>query len=291
MTYKNIFEYAGFLFALLIVRLLGKKHFRRLAKFITWVFFDLLKIRRKTVYSNLKIAFPNLSRKQLDELVYKNYYSFALTLLEILYFSFITKEDLISAVDCANIELVRSKYEEGNGVIFLTGHFANWEIGAASVALHLDIPISVLGKPQRNKYVSDWIDRTRSRFGNKVISLGVSVREFYSALRRGEIVGVVGDQRGHYEGARVKYFNKDTAAFTGTFEIALKLNTPIIVTFVVRQPDNKFKIEFHYLETEHLPEDQNEKIRVLTQEYFNILERYVRAYPEQWFWMHNIWKY
>lgn len=291
MDFKNLLEYAGFLLAHLIVRLFGKNNFRKLAGFIAWLFFRFLKIRRETVYSNLKIAFPELTQKQLDELAYKNYYNFALTLLEIFYLSFISKEDLKSIVDFENLDLVRSKYKEGKGVILLTAHFGNWEVATASGGLQLNIPISGLAKPQRNTYVSDWINRTRTRFGNKVISLGVSVRDFYSALKRGEIVGVVSDQRGHFKGPRIKYFNRDTAAFTGVFEIALKLNTPILVGFVVRQPDNKFKIKFQLMSTDNLPKDQNEKLKYLSQEYFTILERYVRAYPEQWFWMHKIWKY
>lgn len=288
---KNKFEYAIFFLFSQITRIFGFNGIKYFAKIVAVIFYYVLKIRRKVVLSNLKTAFPLLNENEIASLAYRNYYSFSIAILEMMLMPYISKKKLHDIVDSENIELVKQKYELNRGVILLTAHFGNWEYGAAAISSKLDIPFNVLAKPQRNPYITRWLKSIRERFGSKEILLGISVREIIAALRKGGIVGIVGDQRGSIDSPRIKYFGQDTATFTGMGSIALKLNSPVVTAFVVRQDTGKYKVIFDEMKTDDIEGTLDEKVIEFNQKYMSLLESYVRQYPEQWFWMHKIWKY
>ncbi|MFH0733565.1 MAG: lysophospholipid acyltransferase family protein [bacterium] len=289
---KNSFEFAIFKFAIKIVNIIGLKNIKYFAKFLAAIFYHVLRIRRDVVIKNLQTAFPFYDSKKLREIAFNNYFSFSLTFLEAMFIPSLTLKQLHEYVIPESIEIMQNAYKKGRGVILLTAHFGNWELGAASIGSQLNIPITVLAKPQRNIYVSDWMDKMRQTFGNKVTLLGTNVREIYKVLLNKGIVGIVGDQRGPKEGSvRVKLFGQSTCTYPGTAAIALKLKSPIIVTLCYRRPDYKYNLLFEEIDLPENYSSTEEGIKYINQKYMEILEKYINLYPEQWFWMHNIWKY
>jgi KDO2-lipid IV(A) lauroyltransferase len=202
-----------------------------------------------------------------------------------------SKDELYARVTCKEIPELKEIYNEGRGLIFLTAHFGNWEYGAISVPMQMGTIMYPIVKPQRNPYVTDWLKKMRETHGNRVIPLGMSIRDIYKVLKDGKLLGVVGDQRGPKGGMRVKLFGRDTSIYSGTAELVLKLKVPIFVLFAVRIEGSQFTAFTEQIEIDNLPEEYDEQVKEINQRYMNLLEKYVRLYPEQWFWMHNIWKY
>lgn len=288
---KNKLEYYILLFISVTVNLLPRKLAVFFARILAYFVFNVFKIRRKVAESNLKKAFPDKTASEINKILKENYFNFILTLIEIMVLPNLSRNDLSASVKADELDFVREKYNEEKGVIFLTAHFGNWEYGAASYGVQLNTPINVLAKPQRNNFVTGWINKTREKFGNKVIELGVSVRHVYKVILEKGIVGIVGDQRGPRDSVRVDFFGNKTAVFTGSASIAIKTKCPVLVILI---PRIKPFILTSYVEEILLDdlEELNEKnIIEFNRRYFSILEKYVKKYPEQWFWMHNIWKY
>jgi KDO2-lipid IV(A) lauroyltransferase len=288
---KNKLEYIAFIAIAKTVQLLGYKRLHIPAIIISFVFYNLLKIRRDVVFKNLRIAFPNKPDNELKLIAKKSYYHFSRLILEIMCIPKMSSEELQPLVRCSEVPELSKVYDKGKGLIFLTAHFGNWEYGAISVPLQMGTVMYPIVKPQRNPYVTDWLKKMRETHGNKVISLGMSIREIYKVLKDGKLLGVVGDQRGPKEGMRVKLFGRDTAIYSGTAELVLKLKVPIFVLFAVRIEGSKFTAFTEQIEIDNLPEGYENQVKEINQRYMNLLEKYVRLYPEQWFWMHNIWKY
>jgi KDO2-lipid IV(A) lauroyltransferase len=291
MFNKNKIEYVLVLTLIKIIQLLGLNGARKFGKFLASFFYYLIPIRKSVAKKNIKDAFPSLPEKRINEIALASYNNFFTTFIELLILPTLSKDKLHSLVKCEKLNILKEKYSEGKGVIFLTGHFGNWEVGAASVASQLNISMYVLAKNQRNPYVTDLVNKYREHFGNKVIKLGPSIREVYKSIKEGKIVGVVGDQRGPKEGIRVKLFNKDTAIYPGTALIALKTKVPLITVFVKRMDDGTYDAIVEEIGFENLPENETDKIKELNQRYMNILEKRVSDVPGQWFWQHKIWKY
>jgi len=288
---KNKIEYIIFVLFSYSFRILGLGLSRKFASVLAFTFFYLIPIRKKVVLENLKIAFPNIDEVKNKELAFKIYSSFAVTLVEIMCLPFLNKSDLVNAVECSNPELIVEKFNEGKGVILLSSHFGNWEFIAISVAIQIQLPFSVVVKPLRNSLVYEWMNKGRTKFGNEVVPLGISIRKTYQTLKEEKIVAMVADQRGPKEGVKVDFFGKKVAVYTGPAALALKTGAPIICGIPIRENNFNYKVKLVEIPTNNLPDDEEGKILIISQRYTSYLEEVIREHPEQWLWMHKRWKY
>lgn len=288
---KNRLEYIAFVLFSGFFRLLGLNLSRKFAFILAILFFYFIPIRKEVVLKNLKIAFPENDLSSTKKLAFKIYKSFALSLVEIMYLPYMQKNKVIQSIECSNSELVLEKYKEGKGVILLSAHYGNWELVAISVGLQIQLPISVIVKPLRNPYVSEWMNRARTKFRNEVVPLGISIRKTYQALKEKKLVAMVADQRGPQEGIKVDFFGRQVSVYTGPAALALKTGAPIIYGIPVRQKKYIYKTVFVEISQNDLPDSEEGKIREISQRHTSYLEKIIRENPEQWLWMHNRWKY
>ena len=288
---QNKIEYFLFLLLSKLFCLFGVKRSRSFAVPLTILFFYVIPIRKKTVIQNLEIAFPDLQKKDLIKTAFNIYKSFIITLIEILSLPIISDNEIKNAIQFENIDIIKEKYAEGKGVILLSAHFGNWEYVALSSSMQLGLPFSVVVKDQRNPFVTDWMNKVRTKWLNEVVSLGVSIRKTYQTLKEKKIVAMVADQRAPRESMRIKFFGKDVAVHTGPAVLALKTGAPLLYGIPVRQKDFTYKTEMVEISKDNLPEGEDDKIMELTKRHMAYLEKYIRMHPEQWLWMHKRWKY
>jgi Kdo2-lipid IVA lauroyltransferase/acyltransferase len=284
-------EYFLFIALSRFVRIIGLKFSRRLSYLLAAFFYFIVPIRKKTVKENLRKAFPEYSKSRINKIAFGSYWSFCITLVEILYLPAIKKSDLISSVTYDNIPYIKQRYSEGKGLIFLGAHYGNWEYIALTVALHLEIPITVIVKSQRNTLVTKWLDTMRVKWGNKIVPLGISIRQVYKELKEKRIVAMVADQRGPSDGIRINFMGRKASVFAGPALLALKTGAPIMFGVTIRQPDFSYKTVIEFINMADLPEEEELKVAELSQRHAAVLEKYIKQFPEQWFWMHKRWKY
>jgi Kdo2-lipid IVA lauroyltransferase/acyltransferase len=289
---KNRVEFALWKFFTKVVQLIGIKKIPKFSKFLSIIFFYLIPMRKSVVISNLKKAFPNKTKKEIKTIAFNNYLSFGISFLEIMALQNMTADEILALLEVNNLEFAKEKIKAGKGVILLTAHMANWELGALTMGLALNTQINILVKKQRNRLVANWMSEVREKFTNKEVVLGVSVRELYKTLLSGGVIGIVGDQRGKKEnGVVVNFFNQPTVTFQGFASLGIKNKVPILVGLASRLPSGKYSLNLEEINYENLPEKLSDQITELNQRYMTILENKIRKNPEQWLWMHKIWKY
>ncbi|MCM8812780.1 MAG: lysophospholipid acyltransferase family protein [Candidatus Omnitrophica bacterium] len=194
------------------------------------------------------------------------------------------------AVSITGIEYIDQGLQRGNGVIGLTVHIGNWELSAQLLAV-LGYPMNAIALPHRDPAVNRLFDAQRSVVGVKVIPLGVSIRQCFAALRRNEIVGILGDR--DFSGSRtlrVPFLGTTIALPRGPAVLSYRTGAAIVPGFVVRDRDNFRRFEF-ILESPIVPDksvDEETALVRLTEQYARVMEKYVRLYPEQWFLFHDI---
>ena len=291
MNLQNRIEYILFIGLSYSTKLLGLKLSRTFANGLAYFFFYLIPIRKKVTIENLKMAFPDYPNEKIRKIAIATYKSFSITLIETLYIPHITKAEMIKQLKCINLDLAKKKIEEKKATVVLSAHFGNWEYLSASLALQLNFPLHMLIKVQRNPYVTEFMDKARTKWSNIVIPLGTTVRQIFKALYENKIVIMAADQRGNVEGIRIKFMGIMSAVYTGPAVFALKTGADIIIAISVRQPDYSYKVEIAELPIDDLPDDNNEKVEEICRRYLNFLEKLIRQYPEQWLWMHKRWKY
>ena len=288
---QNIIEYIIFILFSYLIRIAGLNFSRRCSVLLAFLFFYLIPIRIKTVLENLSFSFPGYSKSKIKIIAFNCYKSFSITLVELLAIPWLEKDEMEKMIKCENSDLIIKRYKEDKGVILLSAHFGNWEYIALSVSLQIGIPFSVVIKPQRNPYVTKWLETARTKWINKIIPSGVSVRQVYKELLDKNIVAMVADQRGPSDGLKLDFLGRPASFFSGPAILAIKTGAPILYGIPVRQKDYSYRAEMFEVSKENLPQDEEDKVKEFTRRHKEYLEGFIREYPEQWFWMHKRWKY
>ena len=288
---KNKIEYAVLLFISKLFNFLGLQRSRKFAKCLSYFFYYFVPIRKTTILNNLRTAFPEWDDKKIRIIAIKNYESLLVMLIEFLVIPNCSSDEFEQSTYSDKLNIIKEELDSSKGIILLTGHFGNWELSVMWLSMQISKPINILVKAQRNPYVTRLLNKNRGAFGNRVVMLGAGVKELFRQLKNNEIIGIAVDQRGPKESRRVKLFGKDTATYTGTAKIALKTGSSIIFMLMCRQPNYQYKFEIEKIEIPTGNGTAEDKAFQINQIYMNKLEKYIRRYPEQWFWMHKIWKY
>ncbi len=109
-------------------------------------------------------------------------------------------------------------------------------------------------------------------------------------LRENRILGILMDQDTHTEGVFVDFFGRPAYTPSGAVILSLKTGAPVLPGFITRLDDGSHRIQILPQVKLYNGPNQEETIRLNTQYISNIIESYVRKYPEQWVWMHRRWK-
>jgi len=288
---QNLAEYIFFILFSYVVRITGLRIARRLSSILAIIFFYLIPVRKRTVIENLSLSFPDSTKKEIKKIAFRCYRSIAITLIELLAIPWLNEDQMKNMIRCKNSDLIVDRYNKNKGIILLSAHFGNWEYIALSVSLQTGIPFSVVVKPQRNPYVTRWLEAARTRWINKIIPAGISIRQVYKELLDRNIVAMVADQRGPKEGIRLDFMGRPAYFFSGPAMLSLKTGAPLLYGIPVRQKDYSYAAEIFEVSQDNLPENEEDKVIELTKRHKDYLENFIRANPEQWFWMHKRWKY
>ncbi len=181
-------------------------------------------------------------------------------------------------------------HEKGKGVLLLGAHFGNWEV--QMVAAHMmAMPLNVVVRTLDAVFLDRFVEEYRSRFGAVMIpNHRAAMRKIYSALKKGQAVGLLMDQGvDYYDGVFVDFFNRPAATNVGLAVLALKSQAPVLPYFLIRKPEGFLTVlgpELPLIRTGDQTRDIEENTRLYTQ----VIEIYARKYPEQWFWVHHRWQ-
>jgi Kdo2-lipid IVA lauroyltransferase/acyltransferase len=206
----------------------------------------------------------------------------------LLKFSTLTPEQMLGLVEFDGEDRVRAAHAEGRGVLLFTGHFGFWEINALVHALVLN-PIAVLARPLDNPSLHDLLERVRTATGNSVIYRRGAIRRVLRTLGANQAVAVLIDQHLHADAVYVDFFNRPAATTTALAALAIKTGAPVIPVFALPLPGGRFRMVYEHPVEPPLPDDP-QAIRTFTQRCTDVLEMYVRRYPELWLWMHRRWR-
>ena len=265
---------------------------RRLGAGLGRVVFHLDRRHQRIALGNLAMAFPGRSEDERKALAKQVFAHFGSVLFELLRFGHYSREEMLAAVDFDGDERARTAYEQGRGVLFITGHFGYWEMQAIAHPLVLP-PMQLLARPLDNPALHRWLEDTRCMTGNGVIYRKGAVRRVLRALERNEVVAIMIDQ--HIQNAdavMVDFFNRPAATTSALAALALRTGAPVIPVVALPQPGGRFRMIYdHPVEPPVVePGHEDEAIRVFTQRCTDVLEMYVRRYPHLWLWMHRRWR-
>ncbi len=179
----------------------------------------------------------------------------------------------------------------GRGVLLLTAHLGNWEVGGLMLA-QMKQPIHVVLVPD----IFPGVERQRRRLHEacgvaeiRVDRSFVPTLSVLRALSENGIVAMQGDRDFDNTGVAVPFFGREAYFPRGPLRVAMASGATVLPAFIVRMPDGRYRaIVEEPLPIENGP-DRDASLRVNLGRYVAILERYVREYPDQWYCFFPFW--
>lgn len=253
----------------------------KLAIFITRriadiLYFTFYRKRKDNVFENFKtIKKSELSSRELRKLAIETYENFATFVYEFLILPSIYKKGILKFLTPLNIDRMRRPS------FVLTAHLGNWEWGASMLA-DLGFHPTVIALRHLEKNLTGFFTRRRMLAGMEVVYLGEDMKKVLTTLKRGNVVATLGDR--DYTGNYIiaPFMDRKIHIPRGIFEIACRLKIPIIPAFCVKE-NNRYKV---YFEEPIDPTCKDDAVG----KWINILEKYVKKYPTQWYIFDNIWE-
>ncbi|MBI3585651.1 MAG: lysophospholipid acyltransferase family protein [Ignavibacteriales bacterium] len=291
MKIGHIVEYIVFQVVAGIVRILPFRFVQWQGGFLGEITYSVFGFRRGVTLDNLRHAFPEKSKEELDHIARGVFKNIGITLFELLYFPRLTLERIREVVHFKNPEMIQSLYKRGRGIIFLSAHFGSWELLAQGTPACLGLPSLNIAKPQSNPYVDRVVHQWRTSFGNTIIPMDLSIREILKTLGNGGAVGMIADQTAAKENIWIEFFGRKVPTHQGPAVFSLKTGAPLIMLFSVRQPNGSYMIYSEEVPASDLNGYTEENVVELTKRHVKITEKYIRQYPDHWMWTHKRWKH
>ena len=259
-----------------------------LGRHLGYIIHKFLSKRNKVALANMELCAVGRDDSERLRIIEKMYENYGMTLAEFARLKVYTTDELLAKVQIPQFDLIRETYKQGKGVLFLSGHYDNWELLIQSIAVR-GITTDIVVRRQHNLKVDNTVNELRSKNGINVITAETSPREIIRALRDGHAVAVLMDVWGGADGTKAKLFGHEVSTITGALEIALRTKTPVICGFVKRLPDNiHLSTDLEVFQTD-IP-DSDITITDLLDFYHRKLEVAVRENPEFWLWTHKRFK-
>ncbi|HEY8549215.1 MAG TPA: lysophospholipid acyltransferase family protein [Vicinamibacterales bacterium] len=288
-AWRHALEYRAVAVVAALVRSLPQWASLAVGAAIGHAFYLLDAPHRRLTIANLTAAFPHKSPRQIRTTARRVFAHFGSLLTELLRFSGLSREKMLASVQFEGEERVRQALAGGKGALFITGHFGYWELHAMAHALKFP-PISVVARALDNPRLNDWLERLRTSTGNSVIHRRGGLRRILRALSENQGVAILIDQHIQTtEAVMVEFFNRPAATTSAVAALALRTGAPVIPVFAVRLPGGRYRMIYEH-PVEPPPPDHPDAIREFTQRCTDVLEMYVRRYPDNWLWMHRRWR-
>lgn len=270
-----------------LANLLGNRGSGAFGELVGRLGYAPLRIRRKVVEAHLRMAFPDENEAWIRDTARGVYAHLGREALATIRLGQMSRAELLERTTAVGLEALAEGLAHGRGVVLVSGHIGNHEIGAAAVAAR-GIPLDIVVQRQGNPLFDAALVAARERFGVGVIDRFSPTRELARSLRSGHVLGFAADQNAGRAGIFVPYFGKLASTHRGAALFAVRSGAPVVMMLALRKGDG------YEVSAESIEVDRNgqldDVVYNLTAAFTARLEEVVRTAPEQYLWLHRRWK-
>lgn len=265
---------------LFIISILPLKTLRTFGRILGKILFFFPNRHKNITLVNLRLAFPELSNKEILSLCKKSLAETSTTLLESGYVWIkLPGNSLPKSIQVEGFDSVLDSIKDGCGLLLFTPHQANIEILINFLGQNLDcsVPYSKI----KNNYLDGFVKKARAKMGVNMVDVNISgVKKLLNNLNGGEAVAIASDQVPELSGGEMsKFFGRECLSMSLLWKLHNKTKARVHSMVCIRGPKgNDFKLIFSpQLE---MPHTIKEGVDTMNKE----LEKCIMLAPEQYAW-------
>ena len=267
------------------------KHIAGAGKLLGRIWYCLGVRHRRIVRRNLKFVYPEWQPDRIKKISRRTFQNIGITIMEICQMPCLSKDDILRKVRIRGEDNLYNALKEQRGAVIISAHLGNWEMAPLFMPFCFNTPVVGVARKLRFKPINRLILKTRTRFGGAVIDKEEALSEMMRTLRKGEILGILIDQSVlRAESVEVMFFNRKAATTPAAALLALRCKSPVLPVFCIREADGRLTIQIEAPLKLTRTKDLRVDLKTNTQIMIDAIEKAVRKYPEQWFWVHKRWK-
>lgn len=282
---KYFFQFLLIIPLFIIFKLIGLN----LASFIGGKLFEIigpLFRSEKIIHSNIKKAFPNLNSKEINKITKQMWNNYGRVFSEYMFIKNYRNNLFDTHITIRGLEILREIKKNNKPVIFISGHFSNFELMAMALEKH-EIKLAAIYRPLNNFFLNFLMEKIRKDHICKYqIKKGLGgIREIIRLNQNGFSTALMIDQRVS-QGIKANFFNQQAFTTTIPAQLVKKYNFPVVPLFIERYENIKFKITIQ--KPIYFSKSTTEK--EITEKLNSLIEKMILFKPGQWIWSHNRWK-
>ena len=242
---------------------------------------------KKIIFSNLSKAFPNLDNLEKEKILKKMWFNYGRIFAEYVFIKeFRNNPKESHNIIIENTEILEKIKTDSHPVIFVSGHFNNFELMAMEIEKS-GIDLAAVYRPLNNKFINPIMENIRRKYiCKKQIKKGLTgTKELLLNFKKGTSIALMIDQRVS-QGIQCNLFGEKALTTTIPAQFVKKFNAKIVPVYIERKNNKNFRINFQ----NPLEFTKDSSIEKITTKLNKLLESMILKNPDQWIWSHNRWK-
>ncbi len=283
---KYFFQFLGIFFLFLIFKIIGLKFSSILSCYI-FRFIGPLFRSKNICKKNLKKAFPNISEIDEKKIINEMWCNYGKIFAEYIFIkNFRFSKSFQKKILVENQHLLEKIKNDKNPVIFISGHFNNFEL----MAMHIEksgLDLAAIYRPLNNFFLNPFMEKIRKKYiCKKQIKKGISgTKEILKLYKSGVSIALMIDQRVS-EGRKYDFFNEKAFTTTIPAQFVKKFRSKIVPIYIERTNKDDFRI----IIKDPIEFKNDDSIDFITLTLNQLLEKMIMKNPSQWIWTHDRWK-
>jgi Kdo2-lipid IVA lauroyltransferase/acyltransferase len=264
---------------------------RLISEALAWTVYNAMGRLRRVGERNLSLALPELTPAARKYILRSLYRYLGWHLVEFCRMPPYTRTNTQGSIRTEGLEHYLAAEAMGRGVLVLTGHLGAWELSSFYHSL-MGYPMGMVIRRLDNRKLDEFVNSIRCMHGNRVLHKDDFARGLLTAMHEGGSVGILMDTNmTPPQGEFVKFFDITACTASGLARVALKTGASVLPGFMLWEPAEK-KYVLHFGAQLHFSQTGETEADVLnaTQKCNDVLESWIRRYPDQWLWIHRRWK-
>ena len=241
----------------------------------------------KVVLRNLRLAFPEMSEAERAKLARDQWDNLGRSTFELPWMDELQpRRGRVELINGERLEQIR---KSGKPVVFISGHFANWEVMPCAI-VDAGVVCQMTYRAANNPYVDKLIRDARARYGVRLFAPKGSdgSRELLEAMKRGESVALMNDQKFN-GGVAAPFMGQPAHTAAAPTRLALRFGADLQPMTVERLPNARFRVTVHEPIVLRNTGSRTADLEYGVAQVNAFIETQVRARPKEWFWVHKRW--
>jgi KDO2-lipid IV(A) lauroyltransferase len=291
---QPIVDYAAYLavrVAMCLIQALPLSTCQAWARRLAWLVWHVVRLRRRVVDANLRIAFPRSTPREREAIGLAMWEHLLLMLAEIAHAPRkVHRTNWRHHSLIPDMQSMARRLLSPRPVVMISGHLGNFEMGGYMLGLH-GFPSYTIARKLDNPYLDGWINRFRAATGQYMLNKDGSSREIEAVLARGDTLALLGDQHAGKAGVWIDFFGKPASTHKAVALFTLTHRAPTATVAMLRRGEPlQFEMCIADLIDPQAPGFELGTIPLITQWYTGELEELIRTAPGQYWWLHQRWR-